>query len=407
MKKGMSQIDWAISMALFLLLIAWFFAFLQPMMQTDISKKSMMTSLSSSFASEFTEETLSVPIVIFSEKRDFLPIIIDFTYGWDQFSLSTGEPYLKTADKLFFLVNMTGDTDAVWLVRDANTTRNSAYGLASGTDWATTTKLFRMNQIPSLDSRLFLNSTLRLTRNRIYADRIQVEPTETSYESSAIAAVYQGNIEGLNHTIAVYAMNSIADIIAMPKPGSSYLYEMKFSALGYHSYFSDNIHFGRLNATSARQNLSFTADYLNLYDDREYAAVFLDRASTIYLEYYNTTIDVNISFQLGNTSISRLELGWGNFTNASRGPYSSMAGAARKERGLDLAEIRGSDYSSLKERWNYPDDFSVTIYRMNETEPIISIGPEADSGQVYAIDEYRYAIDDGMLIPVVVNMRVW
>ena len=110
-KRGVSQVDWVISLAIFLLYIAWFFIFIRPLaVQNNVPN--LVDSLKSKIHEDAYWTVLDYPIIIesnFSLSKEPIVAGIDFINQSDYFIINRS--FFFVADKLFFLDNVSPGTD--------------------------------------------------------------------------------------------------------------------------------------------------------------------------------------------------------------------------------------------------------------------------------------------------------
>ena len=107
-KKALSQVDWAISLSIFLLYIAWFFVFVKPLITPELDMSVMLDILEDGVRSEIDLDIYRVKVFIpdsVSLERE--PVIIPFNRSWPQSSIAHTADYFAVDDsKLFFVANM-------------------------------------------------------------------------------------------------------------------------------------------------------------------------------------------------------------------------------------------------------------------------------------------------------------
>ncbi len=110
-KRGVSQLDWIMSLALFLLYIGWFFVFVAPSISFNSNKDAVMILLEKKFEDEFTWQLKRFPLFIESNETGQLkPILMDYTYNSTQIKFIDGMDFIFWEDKMIFLANLTSGT---------------------------------------------------------------------------------------------------------------------------------------------------------------------------------------------------------------------------------------------------------------------------------------------------------
>ncbi|MFH0876213.1 MAG: hypothetical protein V1859_09825 [archaeon] len=421
-KRGVSQIDWAMSLAIFILFIAWFFIFIRPSVEHGLGKETLQMAVKNGFSRDYLAVKSYVPLFIWSDSvGDNFPIIANFSFENPEFNIKEGYYYIVDRKKLIFLPNISGSPSVFHIIFDSNkTTTTDIYDLASSDNWCTTSEMLRATFTYSLLRRIYFNESLNLRDLNIYLNKDRLVPSGYSYNDSVIVARYYSYTEGINHTTYVYAKNSVVDTFAdvnSPTENLSYLYELKFSMDNYNFYYSNNLYNSRLNFTEEKKNISYEADYITFHNSYDSLYVYFDRKVNISFEYFNETIDFNATFTLIDRANYRFYAHLGNYTNTTRKSYYSSYGAEQKISGLDFSKSGFPNYEELKTSWKFPskNNFEILVYNSTtanvykESSPIIIIGKnDTSKAGVYAKDYDSFMIDENdLLIPVSVNIKVW
>ena len=122
MKKGASQIDWIISLAIFMLYLAWFFVFIIPTFTSIETLESSANALEQKFRKESYWNIDSIPLFVESlvTLNNEIIIIDPFLLPWriEDTQLDQGTYFITSGTKLFFLsnINFTDDsfTNIFW-----------------------------------------------------------------------------------------------------------------------------------------------------------------------------------------------------------------------------------------------------------------------------------------------------
>ena len=84
-KRGSSQVDWAISLALFIFYIAWFFIYVNQAEVQSIPSGSLNDPAWDRVASNITWKVEEYPVFVnsgYGEKNH--PILVPFIWGWEK-----------------------------------------------------------------------------------------------------------------------------------------------------------------------------------------------------------------------------------------------------------------------------------------------------------------------------------
>ncbi|MEM4397836.1 MAG: hypothetical protein QW757_04400, partial [Candidatus Woesearchaeota archaeon] len=145
-KRAVSQIDWVMSLALFLLYIAWFFVFILPNLNYQKNFNPNIAVLENFFFDEFSYTIKKIPIFIFTNStKENKPVIIflennflkdnlfendlekDFYYS----SLKSEKPFVFYDNNFFFLLNESEKNTFLYLYQNMDFENNNNYNIFS------------------------------------------------------------------------------------------------------------------------------------------------------------------------------------------------------------------------------------------------------------------------------------
>lgn len=108
-KRGVLQLDWVISLALFLLFIAFTFMIISPKTDVFIDEKAALNNIKYSFIEDYEFDASFLPIFIETQRRGIEPIIFPMQYNLTNVMLEDETPYSYLDSDLIFLSNITSD----------------------------------------------------------------------------------------------------------------------------------------------------------------------------------------------------------------------------------------------------------------------------------------------------------
>ncbi len=414
-KRGATHVDWAISLALFLLYVAWFFIFINPTFMQDNTQEALISIVESNFKDEYRWEIRTLPIVIYTNQTNsYLPIVEDFNYNWTNIYLKDKE-YLLDNGKIIFLADVDNETKTYLILNsNENYTYSKEYLNFNANNSVATSGNLKVELENSLFKTIEYKNKLRLNKTRIYIENDLIETNNNISNITNIAAFYRIKTESLNHTTYVFAENSFLwNIIKLSKNGS-YIFELKTELYDYENYFATNNYHGKINYTYPGCK-EFNNDYITFYNGNGISFIF-NKTAAIRFCYDNDIINLNISFSLENETYYKIHLHEGDYSNITKKQYEVKFGAIEREKGLYLEKLNNMNYNSLKTEWNYPNEreFRLIIWNttsadlVNRTNEIIDIGVSQNTEDVSVKEWDDFIITKhNIKYPALVNIKTW
>jgi hypothetical protein len=408
MKRGVSQIDWIISLAIFLLWMSWFFIFVKPQFDFNTNKNSVMIPLKSRFIDEFTLELHRYPIFIDSNTTGRLvPIITRFNSN--DTDLRLGYDYIFWRGNLIFLANLTDNTTTFWAIEGTDYSQNYSYsGLEiDERDFSTTNFSVRFND--GLAETVKYKGKGMFEEAEYAVNGIDIEPTNHTIEDYGFMGIYTSSYGNFNITSMVFSSNSA--IYSFLNYNEDYDLAINMDLEEFEHYYSDNLLFGDFNFTEERQQLNFTAAQITLYGKNAFSMYF-DGNVTFNCTYFNESIELIITIPVRDEYEYDFIMHDGDYEDAGRRNYDVRYGAYERLSGIYLDNIT-TNYSYYKEKWGIDGSFNINVYENSSAyrylyTPVIEIGEAPGKIGVYAETEDLYALDlEGEYSPMTVNFKVW
>ncbi|MBN1503311.1 hypothetical protein JW930_07265 [Candidatus Woesearchaeota archaeon] len=415
-KRATSQIDWAISLGVFVLFIAWFFVFVQPNLQQRYNKQTLMMVVRNNFERDYLYTVENLPLFITSASLgEYKPVTAEFYYKWDNFKFKTDEDYFYDGEKLVFLANLTDTKTVFWIQNNINYSLSSErYDLMATEDWATTSKNLSVYITDSMVDDVYYKGRAKINNSRIYLNDILYSPINISFNESPIMAKYRANSPSLNFTTYVYTKNSILDTyVDLNDLENNYTVAITFNGNNYLSYYTDNDHYDNLTS-SIETNASYNADQITFYDTEGALSVFFDRNVSLNLSYASNNVEFYATFIINDSARYLFVFHEGDYQNATREDKTIEYGIIEKIEGYSLSALESLNYTYLKEQWDYPPerDFAVSVRnttKINESELLLRIGKLPTKYAIsYSEEEYTVLIsEEGETIPILLTYVVW
>jgi hypothetical protein len=414
-KRGVSQLDWIMSLAIFLLYVGWFFVFINPSISLASGKDSMIVTLKYNFNSDFTTEIRSFPLFIeYDGEQSYKPIIISYYSNQTDLRFMDGPEHIIWNNNLMFLSNISPGITEYWILSGGNYTRNYLFEGLNVEPGRVSTSNMSVWFSNSLPDTVMHNGMLRISSIVYSVNEVEFIPSENSYEDLGFAAVYQASTSGVNHTAMVFA--HAPEIYNFITAASSYTYTLVYDLHAYNSYFSDNTKFGSFDYGVSESSHSHTHDYITIYTETEGLTLFFDTDVEFHFTAYNSTLRMEIEIPSGGNLDYKVIFHKGNHTSVARYPYSARFGVYQTIKGIGLEQIT-TDYDNLKEKWRYPAgrEFSIRVfentsaYSYMHEKPLIEIGLfDPNRRNVYSETEDVFGMDsNGTLRRLHVNYRIW
>jgi len=381
-KKGVNQIDWVLSLTIFLLYLLWFFVFVRPMFEPEEELSPLLSIVYDGFKDDTSWQMKKVPVFIWSNvTEDYYPIILNMSYPWvsENFSFDDNDYFFFSENRVMFLKNLSNGTNVVWLVNsDDNYTRpNPVFDIDSEIVSASIgSKEFRAEYVEGLLYKIRYKNITSIKSSELYMNNIAVPKENNSYNSSNILAKYQIQVANYNVTSYVFAENTVVhNYIDLD---STYSLEqtvrLSFSLYTYPWYYANNERHGLINYSSNSCS-NATSSYFDFYGNDGISFLF-DRDVEFSICYDNSTrLGMNITFTLMNNTRYRVMAHQGSYTSTTGylNDYTYDFGAIETITGRSMSKlttINATSYSTLKFKWGFPDerDFSFLVKNASGTE---------------------------------------
>jgi hypothetical protein len=107
-KRGAAdQVDWALSLSIFLFLVVWFFLIIKPYAQVESKVELIIQKIENEFTNEINFEIKEVPVYVdFEVTQGNAPVIIRKPTNWSNFSVNQGTYYIEDENNLIFLADI-------------------------------------------------------------------------------------------------------------------------------------------------------------------------------------------------------------------------------------------------------------------------------------------------------------
>ena len=404
-KRGQAQVDWIISLGLFVMYLVFFFAFAKPLVSQPTTMDPLLKVVDDQIKKNASWEMQTVPLVIFSNiSSDSEPIIATFPFNWNSssFALTDNETFYLDEGRLFTIRNLSAGRNYMMIAHSTenyNVKTGQQRDLFTTKDTATIGKGLKVGFRDSSLQNIAYKDKYRLQGMNITVNQGDITTDNFTYTSTKLLSKYELQLAAFNHTTYIVADNT--RIYNFIRQNNQYNgpQNFSFSAIISNStaYYTD-AGFGYVDLNFSCTD--FYTSYIDLYDaDGGITFLFPDKANTSICGL-NTTLRFTASFFLKQENRYDIILHTGDYnsTLAYKSPYTARFGSVEKNKGLSsrlIGRINSTRYDSLKRAWSYPlnREFSYVILNGSNT-PIFDYSPTVQpDSNIYVKDSRSYILD--------------
>ncbi|MEM3374084.1 MAG: hypothetical protein QXE31_02570 [Candidatus Woesearchaeota archaeon] len=402
-KRAVSQLDWVMSLALFLLYLAWFFSFILPNLNFQKNKNTNLYILKENFITDFSYITTKTPLFIISNKTfNNKPIIIDFPYSYNLFS---EEDIIFYENKLLLLTNIT-QKKIINFYENLNISKNNNFYNIQSDEEKTSVNNMVVYFSNSLPKKIIYKQNSKILDINYKINSISFNPSNFSHEKDLFLSSYKAKTGNINFSTLIFSDNhEIYFLITNPET-EKYELELDLDLDNYASYYSDNLHFGNFSYSSEKQYIRFFSDKITLYNNNDKLTLFIEN-SQFNITNFNDTLKINIKTEINN-SLFKISFDSDPFNplDINKKDYDYSFGIKEIESFILLDKNENSNYTFYKNKIDF--DFYISIYNETNSEIFYELGiNNPKKRQVYAETESYMALKENNIFPVLVNFRIW
>ncbi|MBI5398303.1 hypothetical protein HZB03_02460 [Candidatus Woesearchaeota archaeon] len=366
-KKALSQVDWAISLSIFLIYLALFFIFVKPLIVPSRNIDSLMENLEDKFLDD-TQTTVERVRIFVTQKvnSQFDFIIANFTYPtWNASNMAASTDYFAVdVGKVFFLLNTTQTKKAALFHPLVKRRTNPLPALIADVDHAEF-ESFRALFDDELLQRMVFRGATRVSGVQYRVDGGTLSPGGT-FARTDVYAKYKVRDE-INHSTYVPASNSRVYVFMLSDDSKDH--NMTFSAniFNFTRYFVDQSRRGTVAYSSVQTCEEFTSRFIDFNDGETGIAFFTEPASSMSFCSNLTALTFSFLITVSNTSSSYAIFAHdGDHTAVQNYPITPINGVREQLVGIsdaNVSNLKLYDYTQLKQRWSFPAerDFNITV----------------------------------------------
>jgi hypothetical protein len=401
-KRGFVDVDWGISLGIFLIYLAWFFIFISPFFETRQEIHPLETLVKQGLEQEIYWEVSAIPLII-DTGAGLLDqaVVVDFGFNYSRSNFTIDRDTYFDVDneysKLVLLGDFSRGKNKINIYTSNLTYENEIpyYDITSDYDYATTlNSSFEVELVNYTINKIYYNTTALESMNITVQGGV-IPINESDYESSWLYSRY-------THINEYYRLNTY--VIALTKS----------IMMDFHPYISDNVNItayiglprdyekyyinndnkGQFVA-NASGCINASWNYIDLYHDNYGITFTSNETMKIMVCYDNETIKMNISFPIktGRFEIAVHDDDYNKTINKSL-TIQKRWGLKEDIRGISYANmlrLSQKDYNTLKTEWDFPTvrDFSIFLKDTDNDNLLVYQQKEpALSDDVYVDDIY-------------------
>ncbi|MDP2750584.1 MAG: hypothetical protein Q8O89_07170 [Nanoarchaeota archaeon] len=426
-KKALSQIDWIMSLTLFMFYLIWFFVYLIPIISPPLEQSSS-NEIYDNFKAETTWTVTKIPVIFFSNISGPDEIIyaeLASEFGKGNTTLITGatgqtsqQDFIIEEGKIFFISNISSGAN-VYMLINSNSNYTSAQDFGDITSNQTRTiinsKSIKAEFSSSLLTSLQREQDIAISQMSFMINNQPFQTQNATFSSTNMSAKYTASSEKADISTYLFSKNYRLLMFLTEKGIANTKSNITISAVmrPYPYYYSNFDFKGDMNYQSSDCKETFY-DSISFYGNTSGTTFLLPSYSKITFCTDTDKFTLNITMNLTNSTIQIIPF-TGNYSNALKykSAYSAETGMKDIMTGLSLEKLQilsSSNYNTKKSRWNYKGngEFSITVTNSTGV-PIVSFGKEpSETVNTYVNEKNWWMLDkDGTQETAVVNIRVW
>lgn len=420
-KKGQIEIDWAISLGIFLVYLAFFFIYIRPALSPPESLDALVSVAKDGFDRNTTWSVEIAPFFVSSNITGVdEPVAARLPFAWQRssFALTNRQYFLFDEGKIFFLANLT--QKSVFWLSHTNEQNYSVTApvkdLIATPDYASVSgKSFRADFTNSLLSSVSYQGASRVMNFNLAVDSDTVEVSSMTNRSTILTgaiAQYKIITPAMNHSSYVFAENSrILNYAYLA--GAEHNLTVSATIGNYTYYYADGTNSGAISSISCA---SFFGNYVDFYDTFSGVAFITGSPANISVCREESAARLEMEFALKNETSYQIVLHRGDYTNSLEyvNYQRTDFGVVENITGLSEAKLNRTNatgYAALKTQWKYPEGKEFSFYVTNSSGAAMYTYEPTSTGStsnVYVKVWKDYVIDNyGDKKLYEVRLRVW
>ncbi len=417
-KKGLTQIDWAISLAIFLLYIAWFFIFARPQVTND----SLLKPLSSDFLSRFDEEVMwgvsKTPIFISSSQNYSGPVFVNASIVGNNFYIDGTTNYLLDEDKLVITDFFSSQKNVYYLIKSDEIYNNTPgqVDLEITQNMTSNSKNLSISINQGLLETISHFEQVKLNSFSIRLNDQDITRENNTFEDKKLLASYNIYSQPINVYTKTYALSTLTRILIERNDDfNRYNLTISYELPLFEGFYSNGENKMSYSNDSECQN--FISNYLRFYENNLSLVIETSEDLNMSICADNQESRITMNTQLEQTLSISFEIvpdkeGVKTSFNLSNGLSENLTG-------YDEGLLVNLEYDALKTKLRFSQEhgFSIKAYdssksnlaKRTKTNTLLDIGGvKQNNYEIYSKETEKIMIDKyGNQRPITLVVGVW
>ncbi|NQU78435.1 hypothetical protein HQ545_01575 [Candidatus Woesearchaeota archaeon] len=406
-KKAISHVDWAMSLGIFLLYLAWFFIFVKPLLFPSESMGVLLDIIEDGVENTIFEDLERVRVSVQGD-NEHEPIIIPFSHDWQGSISNTAGRFVIDEGRMFFLANLSQESNFdIYHPHDALVLSVPPVVIAD--EERAVSGVFSAFFKGGLIDRIIYDGVTRITEFSVEVDG-NLFDGEGVFNNMDFMAKYAAEDENTNISSYVYANNHRVDMFFTSRDSEMHSMAIELSTFNYTSYHVNPSAEGDIDYGLRSSCRYYESDIIDLYDSGSSLMLRFSSNATFRLCTNESDAIVGIEFDLAPDVDDRLTIIMGEGSYDSEVLPSPVVGVTETLRTVSsdkLSNLKNREYGYLKTLLRYPSarDFNITVRGGISASYGV---PVSDSVNVYARRIEGIVIDEYHLPErVSITMSVW
>ncbi|MBR9676353.1 hypothetical protein GOV05_05065 [Candidatus Woesearchaeota archaeon] len=360
-KRGFSQVDWAVSLAIFLLYLAWFFMYVKPSIIEPNLLVPSYEKIRASLVEELSQEVITTPFFVFSNQsmnKQLLEVNISFLEG-EKTYLKTSKPYVILDETLYVLDDLVSGAKIYYLVSSDQTyPSNNTNALG----------IIEENNIVNPNSKLLIKYGNTIDEV-YYGEVLRIKDFAYFQEGEQLGNL---NFESVNKDVFLDLVEEFQPFTSTTKivlESDNYKTKIKrndaqnnhnmtisFEAVGFTDYFIDNDNYDSLDVSQQKCVVSNNKEIMLSDENNESMSIVFNKEVDINICYED--YEALLSFTFINQNMQYQTI----FSNQTISEYETVFGVPITKYEIMLLGAGNLTEQSIKTSANVNENFAIRLY---------------------------------------------
>lgn len=417
-KKGLTQIDWAISLAIFLLYIAWFFIFAKP----QVTNNSMLKPLSSDFMSKFDQEVSwsisKTPIFISSSQNYSGPVFINASIVGNNFYIGATNNYVLDENKLIITDFFNSQKNIYHLIRSNESYNHSPprIDLETNQNRTSNSKNLSINTENGLLRSISHLEHVKLNRFSVRLNDQDIDKTNNTFEDKKILASYIIHSQPIKAYTKIYALSTLTRVTFERNDYfNPYNLTISYELPSFSGYYSDGEN--KKVFTNESECHNFISNHIMFYEDNLSLIIETSQDFNISICADSHESEITMNAPLDQTLSVSFEIIPDK--QGVKAEFNLTKGLSENLTGYNEDLLKNLEYDALKTKTGFSQEhgFRIKAYdapKSNlalrvKTNTLLDIsGVKTNNYEIYSKEVEKIVIDKyGNQKPITLVIEVW